>query len=157
MRIKGDKITKDNIEIIPIPRPNGDIIFKARVADMDTFDKMYPLPQPFYRVLPGGKQEIDFANPEYQKAVEKHTKMRNNWLILDSLSITPDLQWEKVDMKNPETWDNYMDELKESFTPSEVNHILAGIYRANVLDEKRIEEARQRFLASQQEQGVQPA
>lgn len=153
MKIKGQKLEKLNIEIIAIPRANGDdIIFKAQaVLDRAQFEALCPDPTPPSIMRKGdtvGKP--DYTNADYIKKVEQQNEFFFDWLFLTSIAATPDLEWETIIMTEPSTWSKYRDELKESkFTDIEIGRIITGVSRANSLDEKRVEEARQRFIAGE--------
>jgi hypothetical protein len=72
-------------------------------------------------------------------------------MILKSLSATEGLEWEQVDMSKPETWHNYGDELVSSgFSPAEIFAITEAVMTACGLNQKKIDEATERFLAGQQ-------
>jgi hypothetical protein len=172
MRIKGEKINSVNIEIIVIPRPSkrvertldsgekvveevsNDIVFKARaVLDFDNFTKLCPAPEPPSIVRPGGMKYPDPTDLKYLEAIERHNKLRFDWIVIQSLKETEGLEWETVKDNMPETWANYSKELRESgFSSIEVSRIVAGALAANSLDEDRLKEARENFLRTQ----VQP-
>lgn len=152
MKFKGKKLTTPNIEIIAIPRSNGeDIILKAAaVLDMDDFDKIYPQPVPPKVTVRGGQVIDDVEDKRFLRDVNLRETRRTTWIILQSLKAS-DIEWETVKLNDPSTWDNYKTELKESgFSVIEVNRIIAGVFAANCLSEDRVEEARKRFLAEQQ-------
>jgi hypothetical protein len=76
---------------------------------------------------------------------------RANWMFLTSISATPDLEWETVKLNDPNTWENWRKELRDSgFSIPECNYLWSSFSEANSLDNSKIEEARERFLASQQ-------
>jgi len=154
MKLNGKTLIKPNIELIVIPRGDGeDIVFKAQgVNDTTVFENLCPLPEPPTRVYPGGRKAQDVTAPEYLKKMAEHNTLRFHFMMLESLKVTDSLEWETVDMGRPETWKNYTDELTAAgLTNTEVNMVVNGVLAANCLNEDRIEEARQRFLASQQE------
>ena len=77
-------------------------------------------------------------------------------MILKSLEATEGLEWETVKMDDPETWLNYEKELKDSgLSPIEVGRIVGICMSANGLDERKMEAARDAFLAEQQAQVVE--
>jgi len=156
MRIAGKKLSEPNIEILIIPRggDNEDIIFKAKaVLDMDTFDKAYPTPSAPMKIVKGGKKVEDVDSPMFKKKVSDHNRRRIGYLIIKSLEATEGLEWETVDLNNPETWENYEKELRDGgFSNIEIMRIIQCVMRANCLDESRLDEARDRFLLTQQAQ-----
>ncbi len=152
MKIKGKKIEGVNVEIIPIPRGDGDdIIFKARaVQDMGPFEKMCPMPKPPLRKI-DGVDVPQLKDKNYLKAMERRGEQRMAWMILTSLEATEGLEWEDVKVNDPSTWLKLESELKSSgFSAVETQRITAGVVNANALSEEKIEAARERFLLSQQ-------
>jgi hypothetical protein len=80
----------------------------------------------------------------------QHSRKRFAWLILKSLSATPGLEWEKVDLKNPDTWLLYDEELKATgFVQAEINRIIQGVMDANAMNDEKVKQAKDRFLLSQ--------
>ena len=154
MKIKGKKIQSANREVIAIPRGmEDDIIFVAdAIMDMTPFDTMCPVPMPPMRKIDG----IDTPNLKdsaYLKKLGKHAEQRLAWMVLTSLEGTEGLEWETVDAGDRSTWHLFRAELKDSgFSAMEVNRIIAGVINVNALSEDKIDEARQRFLLSQQAQ-----
>lgn len=162
MKIAGRNLTIPNIEIIVLPRqdgPNGecnDIVIKAQgILDNTEFDKILPQPQPPKQIAKGGAVTYDVKNPIYLANLSSFGEKRMAWIVLKSLEATEGLTWDTVDMGNPETWNNYRTELKEAnFSDVEIVRIVNTVMAANSLNEERLDEARKRFLASEQ---VQPA
>lgn len=155
MKMNGKTVLRPNIELIVIPRGDGDpIIFKATgVNDTSIFEKLCPPPEPPTRLYPGGKKVQDITAPEFKKKLTEHNLLQFHFMILKSLEATEGLEWDTVDISRPETWKNYPEELQAAgLTNTEVNMVVNGVLAANALNEDRIEEARQRFLASQRAQ-----
>lgn len=157
MKLKGRSDLTPSVETVVLPRGDykegdewvsGDLIFKCGpVKSMKEFETLCPLPTPPKATRPGGEEVEKTDAPEYRLAVEEHGKKRLAFMILKSMEYTPDLEWEKVKMEEPNTWLNYEAELRESgLTELEINRIVIGVMRANALDEGYIEEARKRFL-----------
>jgi hypothetical protein len=66
------------------------------------------------------------------------------------LSATPGLEWELVDLENPDTWERYQEELQQcNFSDIEMTRIIEGVMTANGLNQAVLEEAEKRFLAGQ--------
>ena len=155
MRIQGKKIEGANEVIIVIPRgSNSDIIFKARaILDSSPFEEICPPPEPPRKMLPGGKEVKNLKDPSYLKAIDKYSTKRLTWIVRTSLEATEDLEWEKVDLSDPTTWNNFEEEMKESgFSNVEVNRIVQACIEVNALSEEKIQEARDRFLLAAQGQ-----
>jgi len=155
MKYKGKKVQGKNTEIIAIPRASGNLIFIAEaVPDWNDFNKYCPEPQPPTKLKPGGITTVNENDPLYRKKIEEYNTLRTHWLVIKSLQVTEDLEWETVDFTKSETWPNYEKELKDSdFTPLEIGRIVRGVMVANAIDDAMIEAAKSDFLATQGEQG----
>jgi hypothetical protein len=150
MKLNGVRLECPNIAVLVLPRPDGDIVFKAQaVLDFDEFEKICPPPMPPVRVVKG-RREVMASDPEYIKQLNAHNEKRMAWIILKSLEATEGLEWETVNMNDPETYTNYVQELKDAkFSVVEINKIVMLALQANALDEAKLEAARQAFLAGQ--------
>lgn len=150
MKLKGKKINTVNFEYVVIPRPDGNIVFKASaVLNNDEFERICKEPEPPKITRPGQSPVPDFEDEDYKKALAEHSQRFNDWTILKSLSATESLEWESVKMDDPETWKNFKKELSDSgFSMVEVGKIIKAVWVANSLDERKLEEARKSFLAS---------
>lgn len=149
MKLQGHELDKENIEYAVIPRGDGStIVFKAKaILDYDIFDRVCPLPKPPTVIRPGGKREEDLTDKTYMQSISRHGERRMHWFVLESLSATDGLTWEKVKKEDPNTWHLYDDELKEAnFTPTEIARIINAVWAVNSLDESKIEVARRNFL-----------
>jgi len=153
VKLHGKKVEGPRVGVVVIPRLDKDLVFKAQaVLDHDDFDKLYPEPQPPEILRPGGEKSNDVTDKSYLAKVERYSEARTNWMMLKSLSATPGLEWETVDMKNPKTWGNWRKELiADGFSIVEINSILECIVDACGLSAGKIEEATKRFLATQAE------
>lgn len=155
MKLNGKTIAGANEAFIIIPREVGeDIVFKARaVTDAEDFDKMCPEPDPPVRVFPNGQEVLNVKDPGYLDQVKNHATLRLSWLVLTSLSATEDLVWEKVDITDVTTWNNFRIELSEAgFSTVEVNRIVSECLAVNSLNEEKLQAARERFLLKAQVQ-----
>jgi len=154
MKIKGKKIEGPNEVVIVIPRSNtADIVLRARaVLDMSPFNKMCPVPEPPQRMIAGGKMVPNLKDKGYLQQLEKHSEQRLSWIILTSLEATEELEWERVKLDDPTTWNDFRDEMRDSgFSDIEINRVISDCIGVNALNEAKIEEARERFLAGLQE------
>lgn len=155
MKIRGRKIEGPNVEILVLPRGEGEpLVFKAQaVLSFDKFNELCPKPAPPSIMLAGGERKEDLKDPIYVQRNEDYAKKHYAWMILKSLEATPDLEWETIDMGDPSTWLNFDKELEDSGLSSiEVGRIRQTVQIANCLSEERLEEARQSFLAGLQRQ-----
>lgn len=151
MKIKGRSFTAPNTEILALPRPDGDVVFVAQgVLSFKEFDTICPEPEAPMITPPTnvGTPYRDLKDPKYVARIEQHLERRNNWFVLESLKTTPDLVWEKVDPKDPETWANWRTELEEAcFTELEIARIQYLCNSVNSMSDIALEAARQRFIA----------
>ena len=151
MKIKGQKVCAPSIETIVIPRKTGDLIFKAQaVLDYSAFEALCPIPRAPETLKPGGIRTKNLEAPDFLKALDDWAEKRTAWMILKSLEATPDLEWETIQMDKPETWKNFDTEFKNSgLSALEINKVLELVTTVCGLDQKKIEEATERFLAGQ--------
>lgn len=149
MKIKGQKIEGANEEIIVIPRGEDSIILKARaILDFKEFETLCPEPEMAQKTMISGRKVDNPNDKSYKDAVEDHNKQYMAYMVIKSLEATVDLEWETVDLQNPDTWQNYEQELRDSgFTEIELGRIVTGVFTANSLNEAKIAEAKERFLA----------
>jgi hypothetical protein len=165
MKIAGKKIVGSNIEYIVIPRPlsfqlnpetqepqevNNDIVFKATaVLSFENFEKICPPPTAPLSKRPGGESFQNVEHKDYKAKELVWGLNRTNWLILESLKATDDLEWETVKADDPSTWGNWNKELEDSgLNWKEISLIREGIWKANALNDEKIDQAKKRFLAS---------
>lgn len=151
MKIQGKTFSGPDIVPVVIPRNDGDVVFKAQaVLDFSDFDALCPAPEPPEILKPGGVRSSDPEDANYLKDIDKWAVKRTNWMILKSMEATEGLEWETVDKSDPETWDNFRQEMQDSgFTIVEVGRIIAAVTEACGLNQDRIDEATERFLAAQ--------
>lgn len=170
MKIQGKKIACRNTDFLVIPRPpvqtnetqedgttkiveiSGDIVFKAEaVLSYEKFDQYVPSPKPPMSLKRG--QSVATPNPDhpsYQVALNRYASLKTTWMILESLRVTPDLEWETVKEEDPSTWENYLTELQDAgFNQIEIIRIQTLALKVNSLDEEMLDAARNRFLAGQ--------
>jgi hypothetical protein len=152
MKIHGKIIEGPAEEIIVFPRQSGDICFKAKaVLDYTDFEKACPVPEPPEVLRPGGIKSRDPNDPKYLGQIEEWAEHKSHWMILKSLEATDGLEFESVDMSDPSTWGNFKDELtRAGFSQADQGRLVTMVSTANGLNEAKIEEATQRFLADQE-------
>lgn len=152
MKLGAIQFDGPNEAILVLPYKGQTLVFKARaVLDYTKFDALCPVPKPKMVQKPGQKAKPADKDASYIAALEQWGEKRTSWTIIQSLKATPDLQWETVDEEKPETWNNYLQELKAAyFTPTDINRIVGLVFEANSVDENKLVEARERFLAGQE-------
>lgn len=125
------------------------------VVDYKEYEERFPTPKPRPMLKAGGERTFDYDNPDFKQSWSQWHTDRINWLILKTLSATPELEWETVDPSDPKTWPNFQNELKEAgFNPAEIEHLKARAITINNIDESMMKQARDRFLVSQGEASV---
>jgi len=151
MKINGKKLDGPNIEVVVIPRQSGDLVFKAQaVLDYTDCDKLNPMPQPPKRLMRGGGTQENVDDPKYKKAVDEWALRKFYWMFVMSLKATEGLEWETIKMDDPSTWENYKKEMQTGgLSPGEVARIETCVTDACGLNQAKIDEATQRFLAGQ--------
>jgi len=151
MKIHGKKLDSPNEVTIVIPRQSGNIIFKAQaVLDFEPFKAICPQPEPPQIMKPGQQPREDLEDPKYVEELNKWSKQHTEWMIIKSLEATEGLEWETVDKSDPETWANYEKELRDSgFAPAEITRIITSVLDACGLNQRKIDEATEAFLAGQ--------
>jgi len=150
MRINGKVVDGPSYDVVVFPRIDGDVVFKCQcVLDYEPFLKLVPAPEPPKIMRRGETQySVNLEDSTYTAALEKYSELRTHWMILKSLEATDDLGWDTVDMAEPDTWKNYPEELlKAGFTDSQIARIINTCAAVNGLNEKMMDEAKQRFLA----------
>lgn len=175
MKLAGKTKAALNTELVVLPRPiqrvakldaagqqviehgvpvfeeqSGDLVFiVAAVLDWEPLDKILPEPEPPTRRKPGDLVgEPVFDDPDYLQARNRYGVARQNWLILESLKATKDLEWSTVNENQPDTWGNFRHELREfGLSPVEMGYILNAVFRVNALSDSALIAARERFLA----------
>ena len=128
MKLKGTKVQGPNIVDIVIPRNGGQFYaFKAQAVLDDDFDQLCPKPKAPTIIKAGVGKVPDFEDVNYRRELDTYASKRMAYIVLKSLQATQDLEWETVDMANPNTWIGYETELKESgFSQPEINLIVNG-------------------------------
>lgn len=157
MKYKGRKLEGPRIIVVPILRPpeeGGDIFIKVQgVVDLQPFFDICPFPKAPQLKLPGGGTRDDIEDTGYKDECSRWWKTRSDWIIIKSLSVTEGLEWENVDLKNPESYRNWEEEFRNAgFVDAEVARVLGAMAEVNGLSEKLVEEARKSFLATAADQ-----
>jgi hypothetical protein len=150
VKINGKTVTRPEPTVVVIPRGQEEFVFQAQaVTDFEEFERLCPQPEPGMKMLPGGAQVKNTADPKYQKLFREWQTNRSHWMILTSLSATDGLEWSKVKMDDPETWKHYIKELEDAgFSAVEVAALMDAVTDANGLNQRKIDEATKRFLAT---------
>ncbi len=163
VKYKGKSYSNLYEVVLVIPRqerivdgePQEDIVLKFRpVSDWTEFNELCPQPRAPKIMEPGkaARPVTPEEDPSYAAALNKYANLQSRWMILQSISATTDMVFETVDMKKPETWENFEKELLEAgFNIFEINKIYETATQANILTDSALQAAKERFLASEQE------
>jgi len=158
MKLHGIKLQGPATKTIVLPRQNGNLVFTFQaVLNTDEFNKIYPPPKPPVKKLPGGGKVAVTEDKKYGEELQKWGELKAHWVFLQSISATPGLEWETVDSANPDTWKNYDEELqKAGLTESERLRLLKEYIEVQGLDDDKISQATNSFLAGLQEEKEKP-
>lgn len=157
MKLHGKTIEAPTPEIVVIPRQSGDLVFTCQaVLDYTDHDRLNPEPQPGKSFQRDKKTSVvsevkeDMNAPEFQKRLEAYSTRKMAWMMLTSLSATEGLEWENVDPEKPDTWENYLSELKAAnLSIVEINRIQEKVFLACAMDDGKLDEAHAAFMSAQ--------
>lgn len=152
MKLRGRVVNNTNIAIVVIPREDEPLVFRFKpVIKFDEFDNYVKLPEP-PTIQPNGKPKFkDFEDADYKTELTKYAVLKHQWMFLESISATEQLEFETVKRNDPTTWHLVQKELEDAeLTITERNMLLEGFNSANSLDEDKLRVARDSFLASAQ-------
>lgn len=151
MKLNGQSILPPQPIRIVIPREVGDpiLLYAGPVLNFDKFRELVPMPKAPLVMRPGKGSYHDYESQVYKDREKRYGEQKMNYLIIKSLAYTEGLEWETVNLQDPETWDNYRTEMALVFTESEIDHITVKVMEANFPTEERQREALERFTARQ--------
>lgn len=150
MKINGVTISGPTPEVIVIPKNGKELVIKAMpILDYEEFNGICPVPKPPEVIKKGGEKFKDYDDKKYNEALTDWAERKNAWMIIKSLAVTDGIEWDTVDISKPETWKNYLDDLKSVFTEIEISLIIDLVHIACGLNQTKIDEATKRFLAGQ--------
>lgn len=154
MKIKGASI--------PAPSPvevtfyRGQDVVKLRlqaVLSFEQFNRLVPTPKPPLKTdVKNNRQWHDYEDKGYEKKLDQYSELKSAYVIIKGLEATDGLEWENVNINEPDTWVNYKKELLQSFTETESARIIDAVNEANNPTTRRIEEAFDSFTPSQDQQ-----
>lgn len=151
MKINGRKLEQVYRDTLVLPRGNDEIIvLHMKTADMKKFRELVKEPIPPNKTIPRKGTIVDVDDPGYKKKLAEYNMQMHAWLIVDG--IEEGVEWEFVDKEKPVTWTKCHEELEQSgLTDFERARVYQSIMSMNVLDEDKIEKARQDFFHMHQE------
>lgn len=154
MKIQGVRLYEANVESLYLPRGEQVIHLMAKgIVDTTPFDALCPRPIPPMIQKPGQPATANLDDDNFKKALDLWGTKKTDWMIIESLRATTDLTWDRVKYDDPNTWSEWRKELKEAFfLDTEIQRIYNLVLSANALNEARLEEARNSFLAGKAKQ-----
>lgn len=149
MKLNGISVEPPEPKTIVIPHGDQEVVFKAQLVDDFTeFDELCPRPTPPVIRDKEGNERRDISDKDYLQRLNDYSEKRSNWMFLKSLLATEGLEFDIVDMSDPETWNSFDDEFKAAgFSEYQIERIKLLAFQANGMDQKLIDEATERFLA----------
>lgn len=158
MKIGGREVKGRCMEVLVLPRLDGDIVIKAEaVLDLAAFEALCPAPTAPSVMRAGGVFEPNLQDEGYRAREARFGQLRYDYICLKSLEPSQ-IEWEKVDLDKPETWGSWKQELRDAgFSNVEIQRIEVCVLQANSLDEEKLKSAREAFLRGQGAQPVAPS
>ena len=150
MKVGGVAVTPPPECILVLPRDGEDLVFRAQaIEDWDEFDKLCPAPVMPVGLGKGGEKIPVPNDPAFKAELEQHGLKKMAWMVVKSLQPS-NIEWEKVKVEDPRTWQLYEEELREAgVTAIEIQRIVALAIEANQLDEAKLKAARESFVRGQ--------
>lgn len=156
MKLNGKSVPRPSNETVVFPRAEGDLVFVCQaVFDYSEFEALCPEPKVPEEIRPGGIKAPNPKSPKYEAAVLEHSQKQQDWMMIQSLSATPGIEWEDVKLEDPETWNQWRPELSKALALGELLKLQTAIIEVNALSDTKMNEARERFLAGERGQGQQ--
>lgn len=148
MKINNRVIREPYTDFVVIPRLDCDLVFTIEaIYDYSDFEKRCPEPNPPVKV-DGNIKTFNTESPDYKKQLSLWAEKRISWIIITSLKKTDGLEWDTVNYNDPNTWSNYVNDLKSAFlTDQEITHLVNRIIEINSMNSKVFDDAYKSFLA----------
>jgi hypothetical protein len=149
VKLNGKQVFGAFEAVVAIPRLDGPLVFIARaIMDYEPFDKLCPQPKAPLIQFAGQAAVENIEDVNYKKAIDEWVGKKTHWMVLQSLRATPDLVWDTVIDGDHSTWANYQKEMATAgLSPAEQARIIMCVSEANGLDQSKIDEATESFLA----------
>lgn len=141
--------------IVVFPRGERSFVFKLKAVNPSDYNKVCPEPTPPNKTVPsptGPRVVPHFDDKTYKQALFVWGSAQLNWMYIQTIKETPGLEWEKVNIDDPATFQHWQEELREfGLSVPEVNHLYEKMREVNGLSQAKLEEERERFLTASQE------
>lgn len=153
MKVNGIVLDTMRLVEVYLPIAGGKAVeFKFRPLRADeNFENVLTKPEAPVKVGKGGVKHANIEDKFFKQAVADWVTKKLDWEFLTSISATEGLEWETVDMGNPDTWKNWRDDAAKVFGNAELNKLFGGFLDAQYLTEEVMEKARERFLTGRRE------
>lgn len=148
MKVGGVPISKPEVDVFVLPRPEGDLVFRGQAVDsLDEYlDQCGGIPKP-PRVLTKNGWEDNTEDKSYRDIIRSLEEKRISYMVLRTLEPS-DIEWSSVDINSPSTWSNWEKDFREAgLTQVEVQRLFRWVMDINCLNESKLKEAREVFLA----------
>jgi hypothetical protein len=149
MKLKGLNISERPYDEAQFDVLGQKVTFRAKVvSDYSDFKAAVPEPQPPVTVDRTGVKTKNPRHPDYIKKMEKYNEQQTVFMLMDSLSATPDLEWTLLDLAEPTTltFDNLQEEFTSAGFPlATTSKIINLASAANGLTERIVDSARESF------------
>jgi hypothetical protein len=150
MRVNGITVAPPKPETVVV---RGVVFTLVPVIDHAKFETLCPEPNPPQRRYPDGRVVTVTDDKDYQAKLDIWGHRRFEYMIVESMS---GVEWDTVDLNNPETWKNYKDDMRNAgLSEAECMFILNKILDVCGLNTSKIETETQNFLAQNQEKEPQ--
>lgn len=130
------------------------VTFRAKVvSDYKDFNSAVPEPTPPITTDRTGLKTKNPRHPDYIKKMEKYNEQQTVFMLMESLSETPDLEWTILSLAEPNTltFDNLQKEFTSAGFPlATASKVINLASSANGLTEKLVETARETFTTGEQ-------
>lgn len=150
MNIGGVKVTASEAVLV-LPRNDKSdnlIIIAHAIQSMEEFNKMCPEPVAPVKITKDGKVP-NLTSANYLNDFRIWGKRRHAYICVKSLEPSS-IEWDKVDVEKPETWEGWQEELLGAgLCDMEIQRIQIAIIEANSLSDAKLKEAREVFLLGQ--------
>ena len=152
MKFAGREFKKANIRKLTITREGEKLVLTFQPSDMERFELLYPEPKPRKMRKRNSTEWIENRNdPKFKEELAKRNSARLDYMAISSLEASQ-IEWDSVNIDDPETWSKWRDDFKESgFTNVEINRVFMTAMQANSIGDEDITEAEEDFLAMEQE------
>jgi hypothetical protein len=150
MKINGLTVTKPEPKVLVIPLGDQKYVLHAQyVENTKEFDEFYPEPLAPEEIKADGTRFRDFNDKTYREKIDKRIRAKYDWFYIKSLEATEGLEWDTVDMTNPETFNNWRKDLLDAGMPvTFMARIIDMVNEVNGFDVSKLDEATESFLAT---------